>query len=355
MKKEFPKWLLPWMLVTVFLCVAAAGVNHIFRMQGWSLNSPSAGQVVAFHDANTLTNVADGGVGGSGGTNYPPVVRIGTNIAVGVGVRQSVTLQTNASFAIVFTGAPLNGEHISLGVSNIATSVIYMTNTAGIYDPSVASNVTTFAIAATSVRFFEFVSSTNFALGAARWEVRDMLGKEVELAAGNQLELSTNAAYSTITMSLVTNVTANSFTTSGDGDGSLKLTNAAGVLTATMTATNGGQITLRLASIPTNDAPFTRLSSPLASGQFWTNTTGARCLLAINYTLTASAVSGAPSLCMTNITSGETYNATNSLALGVIISGRTTFFVGTNEYFVITNQSSGNASSEVVSTVATRH
>lgn len=112
--------------------------------------------------------------------------------------------------------------------------------------------------------------------------------------------------------------------------------------------------TSRLAHVPTNNAPFTRLASPLVSGQFWTNTTGARCTLAINYTLTASAISGAPSLCMTNITSGETFNATNSLALSVITSARVLFLVGTNEYFVITNQSSGSASAAVDSTVATR-
>lgn len=150
-------------------------------------------------------------------------------------------------------------------------------------------------------------------------------------------------------------VSTNGIYSAGTGDFSILGTNAAGAQMVSLTAANGGKLALRLASVPTNDAPFTRLSSPLASGQFWTNITGARCLLAINYTTTASAVSGAPSLCMTNITSGETFNATNSLALGVILSGRAVFLVGTNEYFVITNQSSGNASAEVVSTVATRH
>lgn len=348
MKKQFPKWF-PWLLLAAVVGMGFTVVNGL-RIAGLA----GSGDVLAVDAEGNVfkTNIVSGS---GGGTNYPPVIRIGTNIAVGVGVRQSVTLQTNASFAIVFTGTPLNGEHISLGVSNIATSVIYMTNTAGVYDPSVASNVTTFAIAGTSARFFEFVSSTNFNLGVARWEVRDMLGKEVELAAGNQLLLETNAAVSVITINLNSNVTANSFTANGNTNGTLLLQDTNSLTLASLTADGGGQITVRLAHIPTNDAPFTRLSSPLASGQFWTNTTGARCLLAVNYTLTASAISGSPSLCMTNITGGESFNASNSLALAVITTHRAAFFVGTNEYFVITNQSSGNASADVVSTVATRH
>lgn len=142
--------------------------------------------------------------GGSGGTNFPPVInQLGsTNIAVGVGVRQAKHLTTNASFALVFTGTPLNGEEIRLGVSNTASSVIYLTNTAGIYDPTVGSNVTTFAIGSTSMRFFSFVNSTNANLGVARWELVSTLGKHVELAVGGAiLNLHTNSAGSIVTIS----------------------------------------------------------------------------------------------------------------------------------------------------------
>lgn len=141
---------------------------------------------------------------GGGGTNFPPVInQLGsTNIAVGVGVRQARHLTTNASFALVFTGTPLNGEEIRLGVSNTASSVIYLTNTAGIYDPTVGSNVTTFAIGSASMRFFSFVNSTNANLGVARWELISTLGKQAELAAGYGTALSTNSSGSIVTNGL---------------------------------------------------------------------------------------------------------------------------------------------------------
>lgn len=173
---------------------------------------------VAYWDASgILTNVtsadpgneyvkADGttGVpsGGSGGTNFPPVIHLGgggagTNVAVASGVRQFVTVQTNASFALNFQGTPRNGEEVTVGVSNFTSSIIYLTNfqggaVASVFDPIVASNVTTFAIPATSERYMKFVFHTNFNLGTVRQELVANLGVESELAFGANLEASTN-------------------------------------------------------------------------------------------------------------------------------------------------------------------
>lgn len=124
-----------------------------------------------------------------------------TNIYVGTNMEQSVTVKTNASFLLVFTGTPLNGEMVNLSVSNYGASVIYMTNTSPIYDPTVASNVTLFAIPALSIRDFKFINNTNFNLGVARWELIRSLQKESELSAAYPMVLITNANGSVITVS----------------------------------------------------------------------------------------------------------------------------------------------------------
>ncbi len=100
-------------------------------------------------------------------------------------------------------------------------------------------------------------------------------------------------------------------------------------------------------SLATNTAPYSVISNPVSSGLFWTNTTGQRVVLKIVWTLSGSAITGFPSLCMTNVSSGEFYNPTNSFILTAISSGRSDFHLSPGDYFIATNKSSGSASATV--------
>ncbi len=105
------------------------------------------------------------------------------------------------------------------------------------------------------------------------------------------------------------------------------------------------------AAITNNTASFTYSNNPIVSGLLWTNTTGTRCTLKVVYFLTDSAVSGAPSMAMTNISSGEFYNATNFFTVSVAagISGQASFDMSPGDYFISTNKSSGSSSATVTS------
>lgn len=149
--------------------------------------SPASGVMLLALDpavpALRKVDVANLPGGTGGGTNFPPVLNLlgGTNITVGSGVRQAWTLTTNASFKLVFTGTPLNGETVEFAVSNFsATANIYVTNT--VYDPLVSSNVTELLVISNSVRFLTFRSQTNFNNGTARWELVNDRGLLPELA-----------------------------------------------------------------------------------------------------------------------------------------------------------------------------
>lgn len=148
--------------------------------------------------------------GGSGGTNFPPVINtLGlTNVTVGSGVRQARTFTTNASFGLNFSGTALNGETVSIAVSNHSSADIFMTNyvgstATGVYDPTVGSNVTQFAIMAGSIRYFEFRAHTNFNNGTVRWENIGGAQKGYVVEWGTDIEATTNGA----TISLKTSYT----------------------------------------------------------------------------------------------------------------------------------------------------
>lgn len=109
---------------------------------------------------------------------------------------------------------------------------------------------------------------------------------------------------------------------------------------STTTATN---LSAASGSLATNTANFSYITNPIVTGQFWTNTTGARVFLKLNYTLGDSVVSGFPGLAMTNVSSGEWFNATNSLVVASSVAGRADFNLSPGDYFVATNKSSGSA------------
>lgn len=102
------------------------------------------------------------------------------------------------------------------------------------------------------------------------------------------------------------------------------------------------------ADMATNTASFKPfMTNAVAGGQFWTNTSGQRLKLKVSWTLLGNLASGFPSLCMTNISSGEAYNPTNGFVLTAPSSGRTEFHMSPGDYFIATNKSSGSASATV--------
>lgn len=145
--------------------------------------------------------------GGNGGTNFPPKILIGTNITVGVGVRQNVTIKTNGSFGVNFQGTPLNGETVMLTVSNSLSTAIGVTNYQGgtktsFFDYTVASNVTEFIVAGLSQRTVTFEFSTNaIPAGTVRQELVANAGKEMQLVFGYPLISDTNSTSDTFTVS----------------------------------------------------------------------------------------------------------------------------------------------------------
>lgn len=153
-----------------------------------ALANVAAGDILAFHNTSgLLTNRPPGG------TNYPTPIK-GPTITVGVGVRQSYTINTNASFTLTFSGTPLNGEQVDYAVSNSLGASITMTTSAAVLDPSIPTNTTTFVIASNSVAYFTFVNNTNWSPTATtRWELRARKEVEATLAVAGGLVLSTNS------------------------------------------------------------------------------------------------------------------------------------------------------------------
>lgn len=150
-------------------------------------------------DANGVTTIAGSG-GGSGGTNFPPVISITTNVTVGSGVRQSVTMLTASNQFLNFQGTALNGETVEVAVTNSASTNIQIALNAGgsattFWNPLVASNDTRFAVPAGTMRIVEFKYSTN---NGARWRLNDDIGFTYEIAPGSNITLTTNAGTITI-------------------------------------------------------------------------------------------------------------------------------------------------------------
>lgn len=162
------------------------------------------------------------------GTNNPVTFSGGTlTLIANQTSRHSHT--TNASFAFTFSGTPNASSRAFYSVSNSAASTIYATNTSGIYDPTVGSNVTTFAISAQSERQFMFGYNST-----GGWEMEWTTTKGAELAPGSNITFTTNGALITIA----------STASGGGGAGSLPMnanqfdTNATASLKSGALATN---------------------------------------------------------------------------------------------------------------------
>ncbi len=145
---------------------------------------------------------ATGGAGG-GGTNYPPIIPLGgpagpgTNVVVGVGVRQHVTITTNASFNFNSSGVWRNGETVTITVSNSSASQIFFTNLQnntvnGVFYHPFGSNVTTFGVPPLSLYTITLVQPTNAFGGTTNLIAMNENSMEKVLAVGYKTELVTN-------------------------------------------------------------------------------------------------------------------------------------------------------------------
>lgn len=159
------------------------------------------------------------------GTNKPITLSAGTLTLLS---SQTARYYTNAggSFPFTFSGSPNASAIVTLGVSNTASSSIYITNTTGIYDPTVASNVSTFVIAPQSQRNFRFIRNAT-----AGWELDATIGKEFELVPGSATTFTTNGSQISIAASVQTNANSLQITNVLTyGSTNLLVTNTAAIL-----------------------------------------------------------------------------------------------------------------------------
>lgn len=156
--------------------------------------------IVVSNDSTGIASLHVSASSGGGGTNFPPVISITTNVTVGSGVRQSVTMLTASNQFLNFQGTALNGETVEVAVTNSASTNIQIALNAGgsattFWNPLVASNDTRFAVPAGTMRIVEFKYSTN---NGARWRLNDDIGFTYEIAPGSNITLTTNAGTITI-------------------------------------------------------------------------------------------------------------------------------------------------------------
>lgn len=96
-------------------------------------------------------------------------------------------INTNASFALTFSGASVAGQVVSLSISNHSAGAIIVTNSLGIYYPPFGSNVTLFSLRAGQTHWLLKTNATE-----ARWEIISELGPQYELAATGNNSATTN-------------------------------------------------------------------------------------------------------------------------------------------------------------------
>jgi len=104
------------------------------------------------------------------------------------------------------------------------------------------------------------------------------------------------------------------------------------------------RITVGFTGTYTNATSFQYLTNPVTDGGKFTNTTGGRLTVYLSVNLTDSTISGAPGYCITNQTSGQYHNFTNSFVLSGLVSDQGTFDMSPNDVLITTNKNSGSAS-----------
>jgi len=98
---------------------------------------------------------------------------------------------------------------------------------------------------------------------------------------------------------------------------------------------------------PINGFKYRVLTNPIVSGVAWTNNTGGRGTLVLNYTVN-DLLGASAGLCMTNLSNGDFFNATNGIVVVPgTIPGRTTFDMSPNDLFIAIDRSDGTASTSL--------
>lgn len=205
------------------------GVNASYITEGTvptaRLGSGTANSTTYLRGDNTWATPS----GGSGGTNFPPVISATTNVTVGTGVRQHLMFASPSNQFVNFQGAAINGETITGSFTNSgSTNVSWSFNAGGsassYWDYRVASNVTRFTVPAGSMVKQTWFYSTN---NGARWSVGEVNQVEYEVVAGYKSEIITNGATATIqTTQRYTNYATGAFTINCATDVHANITNA---------------------------------------------------------------------------------------------------------------------------------
>lgn len=113
----------------------------------------------------------------------------------------SWTFLSATNFNFSFSGTPVNGQIISLAVSNYnVVADIFGTNAAGFYNPFSRSNETIVQIGSNNVETFEFEFQTNF-VAAGFWKLNRWTAREWKLVWGSNLSAITNGSTGEITVS----------------------------------------------------------------------------------------------------------------------------------------------------------
>lgn len=134
-----------------------------------------------------------------GGPLIRPPAKVLSTVTIDVTTTNFWTLSCATNFTLTLSGTPTNGALISLMVSNFApTTDIIMTNAAGLFDFTVASNRTQITIASNSIALFGLRYTTNIGTGAGVWYLEQNEGVEYALEAGSNITLSTNGATRTV-------------------------------------------------------------------------------------------------------------------------------------------------------------
>jgi hypothetical protein len=171
------------------------GTNAYLRLGAGGIVSTGkfgAGLSLAADGTMSASGSGDGGVHSSQFARVP-VGLLGANSIVVPGTN-AASLSTNGWTWFSFVGTPTNGARVALSISNVhATANILVTNSSGIFDATVGSNVTLLTIQSNSLSVYEFAFWTNDVV-AGRWHIVGRQERERELTVSGAATLSTNVS-----------------------------------------------------------------------------------------------------------------------------------------------------------------
>lgn len=171
-----------------------------------NLGNPTPSSLLMVNGNGDATNVTLGSglslagttlsASASGGTNNPILFSGGTLTLIANQTSRHKH-STNASFAFALSGASNQSSKVFAEFQNTSTNTIYATNSTGLYDAALSSNVTVIPIAGSSVLLMDaYLSVSN------NW-VADLRGAQYALAfTGSGVSMGTNHTTKTVTATI---------------------------------------------------------------------------------------------------------------------------------------------------------